>query len=409
MRLPLFIATRFLREGRMQTALIISGMAIGVSVMVFLSALIGGLQESLVRQTLGTQPHIVIKPLETQVRPMWKERLKGQFTVITATEQTAQRLQAIENWQAWARTLAKMPGIVAVSPVISGAGLVTRGNAYRAVLVQGIVAEDFDRVIHLSDKLIRGQYDVSGASLLIGSQLASDLGAQVGDKVRVSAGEESGGGLFTVGAIFDLGNRDANQRWVLMSLRGGQNLLNLGGGVSRLELRIEEIFNAAAQAKQIAQQTGLLAESWMETGAQLLAALQSQSQSSYLIQLFVVVAVAMGIASVLVVAVVQKSSEIGILRALGASRRAIGWVFLIEGALLGVIGSVLGCALGALLIVVFTQVVRGANGAPLFPIILSVRLLLNATAIATATGILSAALPARRAARLNPAEAIRHV
>jgi lipoprotein-releasing system permease protein len=152
----------------------------------------------------------------------------------------------------------------------------------------------------------------------------------------------------------------------------------------------------------------LVAESWMTLNAQLLTALKSQSSSRYMIQFFVIVAVALGIASVLVVSVVQKSREIGILKAMGTTTGKVMRVFLIQGAVVGVVGSVLGSALGAGLALFFTTIARNPDGTPLFPITLDPQLFLTAAAVALFTGLIAAVVPARRASGLDPAVVIRN-
>jgi lipoprotein-releasing system permease protein len=147
----------------------------------------------------------------------------------------------------------------------------------------------------------------------------------------------------------------------------------------------------------------------MQTNQQLLIGLRSQSSSSYTIQFFVFLAVAIGIASVLVVTVVQRTREIGILRAMGSPRRRIATIFVIQGGLVGFVGSLLGAALGAALAFMFGQLSQNPDGTAMFPIVLTARLIVSASGLATLTGILAAALPARQASRLDPVEAIRHV
>ena len=146
----------------------------------------------------------------------------------------------------------------------------------------------------------------------------------------------------------------------------------------------------------------------MRQNQQLLSGLQAQSSSSVLIQVFVVVAVALGIASVLGVSVIQKSREIGILKATGTSTRAIRRVFLIEGGLVGAIGSALGCLIGTGLALLFAHAVKNPYGDSLFPVDLTPRLFLTATAVALVTGLLAAWYPAHHAASLDPATVIRH-
>jgi len=167
---------------------------------------------------------------------------------------------------------------------------------------------------------------------------------------------------------------------------------------------VDDIFQAQVVAARIARLTGLKAESWMETNAQLMNALRSQSLSTQMISLFVALSVALGIASVLSVSVVQRTREIGILRAMGTTRQQMLRVFLVQGALFGLAGSLVGGLAGYGLVATFNTF-----GPKLFYIPVDPKLLLAAALVATVTGIVSAAIPARRAARLDPVEAIRHV
>jgi lipoprotein-releasing system permease protein len=127
-----------------------------------------------------------------------------------------------------------------------------------------------------------------------------------------------------------------------------------------------------------------------------------------LIQFFVIVAVALGIASVLVVSVVQKSREIGILRAVGTASRRVLAVFLIQGGVLGLLGSLVGSGLGAALAKLFENVMRGPDGATQIPVVLNLSLFVSAITLATGVGLLAAVIPARRASRIDPAMAIRN-
>jgi lipoprotein-releasing system permease protein len=170
-----------------------------------------------------------------------------------------------------------------------------------------------------------------------------------------------------------------------------------------LELRVL----AELLAREITGRTGLVAESWMATNAQLLTGLRSQNASSIMIQTFVVLAVALGIASVLAVSVVQKSREIGILRATGTSTRQVLRIFLLQGGILGLVGSALGVALGVGLGLFFANLARNPDGTSTFPVSLDLVLYLRSAALAMGVGLVAALLPARRAARMNPADIIR--
>lgn len=404
MPLDWFVALRFLREGRLQTALIVAGVGVGVGVMVFLSALIDGLQQSLIDKTLGSQAHVVVRPQEETARRLLHP---PEARVAARVEQRAQRVRSIDNWQKVEAGVREQPGVVATAPIASGAALAIRGNASQSVALLGVEPESFTRVIPVGDRIVLGSYSLAGTDAVIGTELAKDLGIDVGDKLRLEA-SEGRDELFTVRGIFDFGIREVNQRWVLVPFRSGQTLLGLIGGASHIEVKVERIFEADAIAERIAARTGLVAESWMQTNAELLTGLRSQSSSSIMIQLFVIVAVAMGIASVLIVSVVQKTREIGILRAMGTPRGHVLRAFLIQGALVGVSGSVIGVLLGTALGSFFQTLAVSPDGTPTFPVALTASLVARAVLIALITGVLAATLPARRAARIDPAEAIRH-
>ncbi len=401
------MAVRFLRDGRMQSLLIIIGVGVGVAVTVFLSALINGLQANLIAQTLGSQAHVVVRAPDEVARPqLAPQSMASDVTVLARVDNPPQRVRSILGWQQQLETIARTPGVIASAPVASGAAFAARGGASRAVLVRGSDLSRLIGIIPLDRKLVAGAMPVQGPDALIGVKLASDLGLDVGDKLRLTTAEGVSE-VYAVRGIFDLGNKDVNARWVVLPLRGAQTLLGLEGGVTELDLSVDAVFSASDIASRIQRDTGLVAESWMEVNAQLLTGLRSQSSSSLMIQIFVILAVAMGIASVLVVSVIQRSREIGILRAMGTPRARVLRIFLIQGGIVGVLGAAIGSAMGGALAIVFEKLAANPDGTPQFPVQLDASLFIGTAVLAIATGLVSAVLPARRAARLDPAAAIR--
>jgi lipoprotein-releasing system permease protein len=400
----LFVALRFLREGRAQTALVLAGATVGVAVIVFLTALISGLQQTLVDQTLSSQPHVTLK------RP---ERVPATLPgpagvdVIAVVEKAPERERSIEQWQRVLREIRATPGILAATPTAAGSAFASRAEVSRSVALRGIDPESFEAVIRIERAVRAGRLRVEGTECVIGVELATDLGLGVGDKLRVTTAEGRGD-VFTVSGIFDIGNKDVNARWVLVSLRAAQTLLDLSGGVTTVEAKVADVFQAEALAVALASRTGLASDSWMRSNRQLLDGLRSQSASSWMIQGFVVLAVALGIASVLGVSVIQKSREIGILKATGTSTPAVMRIFLIEGGIVGLVGSIAGSGLGAALSMFFARAVKNPYGTSLFPVDLNPRLFALASLVAIATGLAAAWLPARRAALLDPAVVIRY-
>lgn len=394
------LAIGFLREGRTQSLMIAIGVAVGVAVIVFITALIQGLQSNTIERTLGTQAHIrLLAPEEVnRVHPASPGTLQ-----LVLEDKRPQRLRSINNWQEITATLDQLPGLSAVSPVVSGPAFVRRGEALESVALVGIDAERYQRIIPLDDYMVAGELRVGADDVLIGARLAEDLGVGLGQKLRLESGEQNGA-VVNISGIFELGVRELDERYVYMDLKQAQSLLDLPGGVTVIDLTVPDIFTADQVADRVQRLIGLDAQSWIETNAQLMNALTAQSLSTNMIIVFVAISVAFGIASVLSVSVVQRTREIGILRATGATRAQILRVFLIQGAVLGLLGSVMGIAASYGLVWVFNTFGPGLFYIPVPPSLVAATLLL-----ATLTGVLAAAVPSRRAARLDPVEAIRYV
>lgn len=397
-------AIRFLREGRLQSLFIISGVAIGVAVIVFMSALLTGMQANIFRRVLTSQPHITLERPKQIARPQRADNATQ--TVLAMVQKPSQRLSSVDQWQKIRDEARSRSDILAVSPTVSGPAFVVRGDASQAISIIGIEPDQYIKIVPLPEKIIAGSFRMTNSDMLVGMQLADDLGVKLGDKLHVRTA--AGGSLtLTIAGIFDMGNRGVNQRNVYMLLSTAQNLLHLIGGVSSIDLTVPDPMQAEVVAQSLADETGLDALSWIATNNQLFMALNAQTFSSLMIRLFVALSVAAGIASVLVVSVVQRSKEVGILRAMGGSRGQILRVFLIQGGIVGLLGSILGSALATGLISVWRGIAKNPDGTPMFAIDIDVRLYGWAALIATLTGLLAAVTPAIRAARLEPVAAIR--
>ena len=404
MPFELLVALRFLREGRMQSVLILAGVTGGVAVIIFLTQLINQLQSTIIDRVLGSQAHVVIRPLEEVTQRVLSP--SADRSVAAVVQPREQRLRSVDQWERIAALAAATPGVLAVSPVVSGPAFASRGNSNKSVALLGVQPDAYRRVVRMDDYMTRGRFDVTGTGALIGTDLAQDLGVNVGDKLRVtSAGGRSE--TLDITGLFDMGNRDLNRRWVFVTLKLAQTLLDLPGGVSNIDLTVKDLFGANQVADALRAQTGLTVDSWMQTNAGLLNALSNQTVSNNLIRSFVIIIVALGISSVLVVSVVQKRREIGILRAMGAGRRRIMTVFLLQGGLVGLAGSLFGSALAFGLLVVFSHIFKSPDGNPLFSAQLDPMLVALASVVACGVGLAAAAIPARSAARMDPVQAIR--
>lgn len=394
---------RFLADGPMQSAFILTGIAIGVGVIVFMSAMLAGLQSNFIKRVLTSQPHIQLSTPDEIARP-----LRGAPALVEAAtvQRPAQRVLSIDQWQSMRRSLAARGDVAIVAPTASGSALAGRGDASRSITLTGMEPDFYFRIVRIPDYMVLGAAGLESDDILIGTDLAKALGTALGDKVNVSTAAGAAR-ILTVKGIFDLGNKGANERSTFVALRTAQSLLNLPGGVTTIDITVHDIYAAETIARDIGARLPVKADSWITTNAQFFTAVKAQQSTNTLIRLFVGLSVAFGIAAVLIVSVIQRSKDIGILRAMGTSRRQVLGVFLIQGGALGFLGSFAGSALGAGALFLWHRSARQADGSELFPLLFETSLFATTAAIATLTGVAAALAPALRAARLDPVEAIR--
>ncbi len=396
-------AVRFLREGRLQTLFIVGGIAIGVGVIVFMSAMLAGLEANFIKRVLTSQPQIQLLTPDQIARPL--RGGAGEYED-ARVQRPSQRVISIDQWPKIRTQMLAMPEVTAVAPTMSGSALAVRGDASRAITLSGVEPDSYFKIVKIPDYIVAGEPRLTSEDIIIGIELAKDLGATVGDKLNVQAANGANR-VLTISGLVDLGNKGVNQRASYVALRTAQSLLGMIGGVTTIDMTVKDIYAAEEIAQRIQAANAVEADSWIKTNAQFFTAVQAQETSNTLIRLFVALSVAFGIAAVLIVSVIQRSKEIGILRAMGTSRGQILRVFLLQGGLLGFVGSLFGAAMGAFALVYWHSVARQADGSELFPLILERRLFILTALLATLTGLLAATAPALRAAKLDPVVAIR--
>ena len=397
------VAVRFLKEGKGQTLFILLGITVGVGVMVFLNTLITGLQDNMIDKAIGDSPHVWISGdadfYQLKDTGENSQSARGNFTV---------KDTSLGDWELIEEILKEREEISAISPVAEGNGFVTKSGQTSPVLVRGVDLEKADAIYKINDRLIDGTASLHGNYVIIGKELAEENEIVVNDLITIQLANGTTQ-TFTVSAIFDLENKSVNSSWIFMDLSRAQKLLGLRNKVSRIEMQVHDVFTAEDVMTSIANRfEGIQAENWMESNASLLTALQSQRQSSLMIQAFVLLAVTLGISSVLAVSVVQKSKQLGILKAMGTKSRSASRIFLFQGGLLGIVGSALGAGLGIGLVKGFLWGTSLKTGVPLFPLHLKAGSVIPICVLAVAACTIAAFLPARKSSKLNPVEVIRH-
>lgn len=408
------VALRNVRHNLGHTLLTVGVVAISVTLIIFLVALISGLQRRLISSVTGAIPHVVIRQPERQPTALWEvpSLQKPGEAWFGRRVEIEQKKRKIEDWSVWIPRLQQFDhNILAVSPVVEGQGIISRGAYKKSVLVTGVIPEEHNRVVDIQSKLIQGRFfGLNAGEIALGYKLAEDFAVQLGDKIRLVSADDIAA-AYTVAGIFDTGFAAVDNGTIFMSLRDAQSLFSLGTAVTSIGLKLDQIFDADSIATRLSLQVPYEARSWMQDNQTLLSGLRAQSQSSNLIIAFTVAASGFGIASILVMSVVSKVKEIGILRSMGGTRRQILGVFALEGMLVavlgGLIGEVLGTGLCLWLGTIKTTASATGRQVEVFSMDLNLQTLLLAFALAVVTGIIASLYPAWRAARVNPIEVIR--
>lgn len=384
MKFPFKVAVRFLKSNKGQTALIALGIAVGVSVQIFIGSLIQGLQKSLVNKTIGNSPQITV----------------------TSTNDN----KVIEYYNDVVNTVkASDDRIINLSLSIDRPALIKKEDKTYSVLVRGMNLQDSDKIYNIKKRIYEGKEPQNDFETLVGKELKDELNASLGDEIKVIA---NSGDIKTlkISGFYDLKVANLNKTWLITTLKTSKTLYALSGTVTSIEMQVTELFKADDIALNVSDRLdgNLKVDNWKAQNAELLSGLNGQSISSIMIQVFVLVAVVLGIASVLAITVVQKSKQIGILKAMGIRDKAASLIFLFQGLLLGLMGAILGVALGLFLSFMFTKFALNPDGSPVVELYIDYGFIAVSALIALVSSTLASLIPAVKSSKLNPIDVIKN-
>jgi len=385
MKLPFKIALRFLKSSKGQTVLIALGIAIGVSVQIFIGSLIQGLQKSLVDTTIGNQPQVTIKATNED------KLIDGYDEILSSIKDNEEE-------------------VINLSVAADGPALINHEDDTYSILVRGFNIEESDALYNIKESVVEGSLPVNKYEVLIGIDLKNESGIDIGDEIDVVAnfGDTV---AFKVTGIFNLGVSSLNSSWTITTLETAQDMFSYDNRVTSIDMQVTDVFAADAVDASITERLGsdeLLVDNWKDQNEDLLSGLNGQSVSSLMIQVFVMISVLLGIASILAITVVQKSKQIGILKAMGIRDKTSSLIFLFQGLLLGVAGAIAGVVLGLLLAFVFTKFALNPDGTPVVPLFIDPLFIALSAGIAVIASVIAALIPARKSSRLDPIEVIRN-
>ncbi len=406
------LALRHLRAGGRQTLLILAGVAMAVTLVVFISCLIGGLQQNIVETTTGPIAHITLQAPERLPRAMEELPGRPEFLVISDIEQRPWQPDTIDRCNCIEVQLNTFEHVKAVAPAVTGQALVSRAGTERSVRVVGSPPSGQDGISGLQEDILEGDYlGLRSDEAVIGYDLARELGAELQDRIRLTTGD----GItetFRLGGIVYTGSEAIDSSTIFVTLRAGQTLFATGTLVNSFSVKLDDPFLANDVGDRMDASLDLEVNTWMRDNPGLLVALRAQTSSADLISVFSLVASSFAIASVLVVSVLRRQREIGILKAIGARRRQVLRVFTLEGLIIGVVGAVMGGLFGSGLIIALTAIERpspvpGVPPEPIFPAILIPEVIVGTMVVAVIATVIAAVMPARQAAELDPVDVIR--
>lgn len=415
MKFLIFVSMRHLTVRRRQTVLITLGIAVAVMVQVVILGMMGGWGGQLVDKTIGLTPDIVVKP-EKAVNVASRNVMKPDGNTIFVfhgdkEEETAK----IKNYAESAALIRKFPEVVEVSPVVIGQGILRHGGKTDDVTLQGMDPFLEDKVVNYSKYMKKGKLtDLKYVpfSVVVGRALYNKMNMRMGERIRVVSQGGRSLDLKIVG-LYSTGLYQIDVNTLFIPLETAQYAFDLSSAVTHLNISVKERYTAGISAQKVQDFTGHKAESWIEINAPLFSAIKLNDQITYFVIFFTYLVASLGIANVLSMVVMEKKKDIGILKSMGATPASIQNIFLGEGAFLGIIGSLAGCAVGYAVSMYLKQMPVEMPGdftlieTSTFPMVVKAKNFLASSSIAILVCLVSSIIPSRRASAFDPVEIIR--
>jgi lipoprotein-releasing system permease protein len=400
MRFDLKVALRYLLSNRLQSALLIGGVAVAVTVFTFNAALINGLAEFQIDRVVGSSAHVTIEP--AQIRPAVLPA-RDNTERLTVSQVTLERREQIKQWRSVERTINTLPGVTGVSYNILGTALVSRGQQTLPVTIKGVEPSRLAAIAPIDRTIVAGDARLGLNDVLIGRKLAENLGIRIGQPFFITS-DQGRERTLTVRGLYATGIDSLDARLAYVNLDTARVMFDLPEGLSEIEIKLADIYAARPIAEQLAESTGLETTAWMDKNQNLRQALEGQGSSGNIIKMFTLITIVVGVASALLLTTFRRRPEIGIMRSFGISQRFVLSVFMIQGALIGVLGSIVGCLLGFGFSALLASISTGSGRT--LPVDPSLGQYDVALLLAAAASIAAALWPARAASRIDPVEAI---
>lgn len=397
-----FIARRYLKSkgGKFFSSgatTAIAGIFVGVAAIIIVLSVMNGFHQELKNRILGLTPHIIV---------------------------TKYSYEPINNYDSLLTSIRTFPGIASVEPFVYSKTIIRKESTSDGIIVRGIMNNSGTQIIDLKKNIIQGNFDISNDNIILGIDLARSVGARVGDDISLVApfaGEATPFGFlpkvkrYNVAGIFDAGMYDYNATLVYVGLKNLQDFLQMGDAITGFEIKLKDINNTIKISRGIRQklQFPYRVQDWISMNRNIFTALRLEKIVTFIVLVLIVLVAAFGIIGMLVTMVIRKTKEIGILNAMGTTKKSIVKIFILTGFLIGVIGTISGTIFGVAVSLILDRYrIINLPGDVYFiknlPVQVELSDVLLVFAVALIISLLSTIYPAYKASKLTPVEAIRN-
>lgn len=379
----LFIAIRHLTSRRRQTIFSVLAVGLAVFMLMWTQALMVGFTDVMYEKTVDRMAHVTVEPREDEDYIHLYRKLIEDINVVD--------------------------GVVGISPVLTGAATFEYKGKNKNVAMQGIQVEAHDSVLFINEDIIDGSFrdlEVSPNTVVVGDELAEKLDVEIGDTIDASFPEANPAALRVVG-IYDSGT-PMDETLAMTSLSTVQDFLDVSNVVTSILVRVDDRERAQAISEEI-DAMGYPASGWKETNPEIIQTLKLEGTSNNIMMSLIIIIASFGIISTLFMAVMEKTKEIGMLMAMGVSRRSIMMIFILESGILGLLGAVAGVVMGAVFSIYMGSYDYGMEvmaGISSIPYVVRIQDMVIIVLFTSLLNLIGGIYPALRASKLKPVEAI---